>query len=187
MDAGDFVPDEVTNAMVDDRLDQPDAADGFLLDGYPRTVEQVADLDEMLADAGQPLDAVVELTVDPTRSSPGCSSAPPSRAAPTTPRTSSAAGWRCTPRRPSRWPASTPTTACCCQVDGVGEIDEVTARSRPRPDPAAQPRWAERASSSRPRALQPMRVRVSWWAAPWRARRARRPRVRTARAQRCRA
>lgn len=62
MDAGEYVPDEVTNAMVADRLSQPDATDGFLLDGYPRTEVQVAELDRILADGGQQLDAVVELT-----------------------------------------------------------------------------------------------------------------------------
>jgi adenylate kinase len=64
MDAGDYVPDEVTNAMVRDRIAEDDAAQGFLLDGYPRTVAQVAELDAMLADAGHSLDAVVVLTVD---------------------------------------------------------------------------------------------------------------------------
>ena len=64
MDAGDYVPDEVTNGMVRDRLAQADATGGFLLDGYPRTVTQVEELDSMLADAGTSLDAVVVLTVD---------------------------------------------------------------------------------------------------------------------------
>jgi adenylate kinase len=64
MDAGDYVPDEITNAMVRARLAEPDAEDGFLLDGYPRTVAQVAELDSMLADAGHEIDAVVVLTVD---------------------------------------------------------------------------------------------------------------------------
>ena len=64
MDAGDYVPDEVTNAMVRDRLAQPDAARGFLLDGYPRTVAQVQELDSMLSESGHSLDAVVVLTVD---------------------------------------------------------------------------------------------------------------------------
>jgi len=64
MDAGDYVPDEVTNGMVRDRLGQDDARGGFLLDGYPRTVAQVEELDSMLADAGTSLDAVVILTVD---------------------------------------------------------------------------------------------------------------------------
>ena len=64
MDSGDYVPDRITNAMVRDRLSQPDAADGFLLDGYPRTPDQVGVLDSALADMGLHLDRVVELTVD---------------------------------------------------------------------------------------------------------------------------
>lgn len=64
MDAGEYVPDEVTNAMVRDRLGQADAREGFLLDGYPRTEDQVRELDAMLADAGASLEAVVELTAD---------------------------------------------------------------------------------------------------------------------------
>jgi adenylate kinase len=63
-DSGRLVPDEVTNAMVKDRLGHPDTGPGFLLDGYPRNAAQVAALDQMLADAGTPLQAVVELTVD---------------------------------------------------------------------------------------------------------------------------
>ena len=64
MDAGDYVPDSVTNDMVHDRLTQADASGGFLLDGYPRTVAQVEELDKMLAAAGHRLDKVVALTVD---------------------------------------------------------------------------------------------------------------------------
>jgi adenylate kinase len=64
MDAGDYVPDEVTNAMVRDRIAEDDAAEGFLLDGYPRTVAQVAELDDMLEARGDQLDAVLVLTVD---------------------------------------------------------------------------------------------------------------------------
>ncbi|MCX6460391.1 MAG: adenylate kinase [Actinobacteria bacterium] len=64
MDAGEYVPDSVTNAMVRDRLAEPDAATGFLLDGYPRTVDQVGELDAMLALAGVALDTVVELIAD---------------------------------------------------------------------------------------------------------------------------
>ncbi|WP_299037121.1 adenylate kinase [uncultured Pseudokineococcus sp.] len=62
MDEGEYVPDEVTNAMVRDRLRADDARDGFLLDGYPRTPAQVEELDLMLGEAG--VDAVVQLTVD---------------------------------------------------------------------------------------------------------------------------
>lgn len=59
------MPDDLTNALVRDRLTQADAVDGFLLDGYPRNVAQVAALDEMLSAAGLSLGAAVELTVDP--------------------------------------------------------------------------------------------------------------------------
>ncbi|MDM8085706.1 adenylate kinase [Cellulomonas cellasea] len=62
---GALVPDELTNAMVRDRLAQADARDGFLLDGYPRNVAQVGELDDILAAAGRPLDVAVELTADP--------------------------------------------------------------------------------------------------------------------------
>ena len=64
LSSGAYVPDEVTNAIVRDRLDQPDAVGGFLLDGYPRTQAQVTELDDMLAVQGTSLDAVLELTVD---------------------------------------------------------------------------------------------------------------------------
>ncbi|HEY0214951.1 MAG TPA: adenylate kinase [Cellulomonas sp.] len=61
---GALVPDEVTNAMVRDRLSQADAAEGFLLDGYPRNVAQVSELDTILADAGRTLHAAAEITAD---------------------------------------------------------------------------------------------------------------------------
>ena len=64
MDAGDFVPDSVTNKMVRDRLSEDDVEDGFLLDGYPRTTAQVDYLDEILADGDQKLDVVLQLTAD---------------------------------------------------------------------------------------------------------------------------
>jgi adenylate kinase len=64
MDAGEYVPDEVTNDMVRVRLGEDDARRGFLLDGYPRTVAQVAKLDEILEDLGTSLDGVIVLQVD---------------------------------------------------------------------------------------------------------------------------
>jgi adenylate kinase len=64
MDAGEYVPDEVTNLMVRNRIDEPDAVSGFLLDGYPRTLAQVEELDGMIRFSGHALDAVVCLTVD---------------------------------------------------------------------------------------------------------------------------
>lgn len=65
MDAGEYVPDDITNAIVADRLREPDAVNGFLLDGYPRTPEQVAELDRVLAAEHEPLNAVVQLDADP--------------------------------------------------------------------------------------------------------------------------
>ena len=65
MDAGDNVPDSLTNELIRHRLAEPDAENGFLLDGYPRTVDQVRELDEFLASHGAALDAVVELVADP--------------------------------------------------------------------------------------------------------------------------
>jgi adenylate kinase len=64
MDAGDLVPDEITVAMVKDRLAETDAKGGFLLDGFPRTIAQAEQLRESLADLGQALDGVLELVVD---------------------------------------------------------------------------------------------------------------------------
>jgi adenylate kinase len=64
MDAGDLVPDEVTIGMVKDRLAEDDARDGFLLDGFPRTVRQAIELDDVLAAMGAKLDVVLELRVD---------------------------------------------------------------------------------------------------------------------------
>jgi adenylate kinase len=64
MDRGEYVPDSLTNDLVRDRLSQDDAAAGFLLDGYPRTIDQVNELDEMLAEQKTQLDVVVQLTAD---------------------------------------------------------------------------------------------------------------------------
>ncbi|MCZ2859421.1 adenylate kinase [Blastococcus sp. VKM Ac-2987] len=64
MDAGDLVPDEITVAMVKDRLAEADAAGGFLLDGFPRTISQAEQLRESLTELGHGLDRVLELVVD---------------------------------------------------------------------------------------------------------------------------
>jgi adenylate kinase len=64
MDAGDLVPDQVTNAMVRDRLGDPDTASGFLLDGFPRNVAQAYELDGILGDLGASLDVVLELIIN---------------------------------------------------------------------------------------------------------------------------
>lgn len=65
IDAGEYVPDEITEEIVADRLEQPDCVPGFLLDGFPRTLHQVHFLDDYLADHDAGLDAVVSLHVDP--------------------------------------------------------------------------------------------------------------------------
>jgi len=63
LDAGDLVPAELTNQLVDNRLDEPDAANGFILDGYPRSVQQAKALHEMLERRGTDIDAVLEFRV----------------------------------------------------------------------------------------------------------------------------
>lgn len=64
MSSGDYVPDTVTNAMVANRLAEADTAAGYLLDGYPRTLDQVTELDTILASLDKTLDAVVEITAN---------------------------------------------------------------------------------------------------------------------------
>ena len=64
MDAGELVSDEIVNAIVAERIDQADAANGFILDGYPRTLAQADAVEGMLKERGAALDAVVELVVD---------------------------------------------------------------------------------------------------------------------------
>jgi adenylate kinase len=64
MESGGYVSDEITNEIVQDRLARPDCQGGFLLDGYPRTLQQVRTLDDHLAETGRPLDAVNSLLAD---------------------------------------------------------------------------------------------------------------------------
>jgi len=64
MKAGQLVPDEVMIQMISERIDQPDCANGFILDGFPRTVPQARALDSMLSDKGLKLDHVIEMKVD---------------------------------------------------------------------------------------------------------------------------
>lgn len=65
MQAGQLVPDDVVVALIAERMDQPDAARGFILDGFPRTLAQAEALDRMLASRGSSLDKVIEIAVDP--------------------------------------------------------------------------------------------------------------------------
>jgi adenylate kinase len=64
MDKGEYVPNDLTNKLVRDRLQNPDCVNGFLLDGYPRTADQVQELDSILEETDSKLDAVVQLTAD---------------------------------------------------------------------------------------------------------------------------
>ncbi|MEN9954524.1 MAG: hypothetical protein RLZZ41_188 [Actinomycetota bacterium] len=64
MDKGEYVPNDLTNKLVRDRLQNPDCVNGFLLDGYPRTADQVQELDSILKETNSKLDAVVQLTAD---------------------------------------------------------------------------------------------------------------------------
>ena len=65
MDQGELVPDEITNGIVKERLAQGDTQDGFLLDGFPRTLEQAQALDEILGQLNKKLDAVIDIKVEP--------------------------------------------------------------------------------------------------------------------------
>ena len=64
MESGDLVPDDVVLGIISERLDRPDAADGFILDGFPRTTQQALDLENLLEQLGTPLDTAVLLDVD---------------------------------------------------------------------------------------------------------------------------
>ncbi len=64
MERGELVPDEVVVGIISERLDQPDCANGFILDGFPRTLKQAAELDNLLSAKGKKLDCVVEMKVD---------------------------------------------------------------------------------------------------------------------------
>ena len=128
MASGGYVSDELVNELVRDRLAQPDAAEGFLLDGYPRTAGQVEALDALLAESGHRIGAAVELTVDEDAvvALLLARAADQGRADDTE---------EVIRERMSIYRAATaPLTAIYAdqgklrQVDGMGDIDEITAR-----------------------------------------------------------
>ena len=128
MDAGEYVPDEVTNLMVRNRIDEPDAAPGFLLDGYPRTLAQVEELDGMITFTGHRLDAVVVLTVDHDEIVAAAAAARPGRGPRRRHRGRHPAppgGLRRADRAADR---GLPRPRLLIEVDGMGEVAEVTAR-----------------------------------------------------------
>ncbi|MGE0768607.1 MAG: adenylate kinase [Hyphomicrobiaceae bacterium] len=67
MEKGELVPDEIVIGIISDRIDQPDCQNGFILDGFPRTLAQASALDDLLARKNKRLDAVIDFRVDPNR------------------------------------------------------------------------------------------------------------------------
>ena len=156
MDAGQLVPDDVMNRLVAERIAQPDAARGFVLDGFPRTLAQARALDDLLEQRGQRLDAVLEFAVDddalvdrisgrfacarcgaglsrPLQAADearGCATfaaAASSCAARTTRQRPCAPGSRPTTRRPRRCCPTIGRTGLLAAVDGMAEIDDVSS------------------------------------------------------------
>ncbi|MBB2922556.1 adenylate kinase [Cellulomonas cellasea] len=125
---GELVPDSVTNDMVRDRLAQADAAEGFILDGYPRNAAQVTELDEILAALGTRLDAVVELTAD--RDELLARLRNRAQVEGREDDTEEAIARRLDIYAEQTAPLTTAygERGLLVQVDGIGEIDEITAR-----------------------------------------------------------
>jgi adenylate kinase len=130
MDAGDNVPDSLTNDLVRDRLGQDDCAGGFLLDGYPRTTDQVRALDEFLAGQGASMDAVIELVADPDIVVERLRKRALDQGR--TDDDESVVRHRLAVYREQTAPLVDvyAQRGLLSQVDGIGEIDEVTARIR---------------------------------------------------------
>jgi adenylate kinase len=128
MDAGEYVPDSLTNLMVRNRIDEEDAVKGFLLDGYPRTLAQVDELDGMINYTGHRLDAVVCIAVDADELVRRLSSR-----AETEGRADDTED--VIRRRQELYLEQTQPLVevyrergLLCEVDGIGEVDEVTKR-----------------------------------------------------------
>jgi adenylate kinase len=128
IDAGDLVPDELTSAVVRDRLAQPDAVGGFLLDGYPRNVAQVMHLDEYLEGRDEELDAVIVLAVPREESIARLHrrAAEQGRADDTDEVIANRLSIYETETAPILGVYS--TRGIIAEVDGVGSLDEITAR-----------------------------------------------------------
>ena len=134
MASGGYVSDEITNAIVAERLSQPDAEAGFLLDGYPRTLQQVETLDAALAESGKSLDAVVSLVADIDEVVARLLKRAESRAAPTTTKRRSGCVSRSTPARPRRCSTSTAPAACWSRSTASDRSTRSPSGSSPRSD-----------------------------------------------------
>jgi adenylate kinase len=128
VDAGDYVPDSLTNELIKDRLEAADAADGFLLDGYPRTPDQVGYLDALLAASGHALDVVVRLVADQDEIVRRLSKR--SREQGRTDDSDDAILHRQEVYRRETEPLITMYSerGLLIEVDGLGEVDDITAR-----------------------------------------------------------
>ncbi len=149
MDAGDLVPDAITVAMVSDRLAEPDAKAGFLLDGFPRTIAQAEQLRDSLAELGHSLDRVLELVVDEdelVRRLSGRRMLVEGQAVQREDDKPETVRHRLEVYREQTAPLSGfyETEGLLARIDAIGEIDEVTARAMEalgagRVDEAGQP------------------------------------------------
>ena len=135
MDAGDLVPDEITVAMVKDRLAEPDAKAGFLLDGFPRTIAQAEQLRDVADRAGPRAWTACSSSSSTRRSwcagSPagGCWSTGRWSSGTTTSPRPSGTGCRSTGNRPRRCPGFYEGEGLLSRIDAIGEVEEVTARA----------------------------------------------------------
>lgn len=128
LDAGDYVPDEVTEAIVVTRLAEDDCADGWLLDGFPRTPHQVGALDDHLAERGQHLDAVLSLVVDEEQLIARLVARANAEARSDDNELTIRNRFRVYAQETEPLLATYRSRGILVEVDGVGEVDEVTGR-----------------------------------------------------------
>lgn len=128
IDAGDLVPDELTSAVVRDRLSQADAAEGFLLDGYPRNLAQVMHLDEFLEGRDEKLDAVIALIVPREESLARLTARATEQGRADDTEEAIATRLAIYERETAPILDVYGTRGIVDEIDGVGDLDEITAR-----------------------------------------------------------
>lgn len=128
IDAGDLVPDELTSAVVRDRLSQSDAAEGFLLDGYPRNLAQVMHLDEFLEGRDEKLDAVIALIVPREESLARLTARASEQGRADDTEEAIATRLAIYERETAPILDVYGTRGIVDEIDGVGDLDEITAR-----------------------------------------------------------